>query len=93
MTYVLCYSSLTNSCENIVLWRGHFNATENTQSVNFSINGGEGRFKRVKGTWILIMSISFRCHCLGERRILEHVIRKVSHHHGYDLRVLLTRAT
>ncbi|KAG1812912.1 glycoside hydrolase family 35 protein [Suillus subaureus] len=28
-------------CENIVLWRGHFNATENTQSVNFSINGGE----------------------------------------------------
>ncbi|KAG2354709.1 glycoside hydrolase family 35 protein [Suillus spraguei] len=28
-------------CENIVLWRGHFNATENTQSVNLSINGGE----------------------------------------------------
>lgn len=28
-------------CENIVLWRGYFNATENTQSVNFSINGGE----------------------------------------------------
>ncbi|KAG0700935.1 glycoside hydrolase family 35 protein [Suillus ampliporus] len=28
-------------CENAVLWRGHFNATENTQSVNLSINGGE----------------------------------------------------
>ncbi|KAH7915479.1 glycoside hydrolase family 35 protein, partial [Hygrophoropsis aurantiaca] len=28
-------------CENIVLWRGHFNATESTQSVNLSINGGE----------------------------------------------------
>jgi hypothetical protein len=28
-------------CENIVLWRGYFNATENTQSVNLSINGGE----------------------------------------------------
>ncbi|EGN93829.1 glycoside hydrolase family 35 protein [Serpula lacrymans var. lacrymans S7.3] len=28
-------------CENIVLWHGHFNATENTKSVNLSINGGE----------------------------------------------------
>ncbi|KAF9220869.1 glycoside hydrolase family 35 protein [Gyrodon lividus] len=28
-------------CENIVLWRGHFNATEDTKSVNLSINGGE----------------------------------------------------
>ncbi|KAI6030502.1 glycoside hydrolase family 35 protein [Pisolithus orientalis] len=28
-------------CENIVLWHGHFNATEETKSVNLSINGGE----------------------------------------------------
>ncbi|KIM73346.1 glycoside hydrolase family 35 protein [Piloderma croceum F 1598] len=28
-------------CENIVLWRGHFNATGNEKSVNLSINGGE----------------------------------------------------
>ncbi|OAX38873.1 glycoside hydrolase family 35 protein [Rhizopogon vinicolor AM-OR11-026] len=28
-------------CENIVLWRGHFNATESTKSVNLCINGGE----------------------------------------------------
>ncbi|KAI9568565.1 glycoside hydrolase family 35 protein [Boletus coccyginus] len=28
-------------CENIVLWRGHFTATEDTKSVNLSINGGE----------------------------------------------------
>ncbi|KAF9240278.1 glycoside hydrolase family 35 protein [Melanogaster broomeanus] len=28
-------------CENTVLWRGHFNATEDTKSVNLSINGGE----------------------------------------------------
>ncbi|EPQ50957.1 glycoside hydrolase family 35 protein [Gloeophyllum trabeum ATCC 11539] len=28
-------------CENIVLWRGHFNATGDEQSVNLSINGGE----------------------------------------------------
>ncbi|KAL4081114.1 glycoside hydrolase family 35 protein [Scleroderma citrinum] len=27
-------------CENIVLWRGHFNATEDTKFVNLSINGG-----------------------------------------------------
>ncbi|KAJ8517999.1 hypothetical protein ONZ45_g4873 [Pleurotus djamor] len=28
-------------CENIVLWRGHFNATGQEKSVNLSINGGE----------------------------------------------------
>ena len=30
------------SCENTVLWRGHFLATGNEKSVNLSINGGEG---------------------------------------------------
>jgi hypothetical protein len=33
------------SCENIVLWRGHFNATGQETSVNLSINGGEGNFR------------------------------------------------
>ncbi|KAI5120764.1 hypothetical protein M0805_004727 [Coniferiporia weirii] len=28
-------------CENIVLWRGHFNASGEEKSVNLSINGGE----------------------------------------------------
>ncbi|EIW81147.1 glycoside hydrolase family 35 protein [Coniophora puteana RWD-64-598 SS2] len=28
-------------CENINLWRGHFNASQDTQSMNLSINGGE----------------------------------------------------
>ncbi|EIM81441.1 uncharacterized protein STEHIDRAFT_66589 [Stereum hirsutum FP-91666 SS1] len=28
-------------CENIVIWRGHFDATSETRSVNLSINGGE----------------------------------------------------
>ncbi|VDB87383.1 unnamed protein product [Peniophora sp. CBMAI 1063] len=28
-------------CENIVLWRGHFNATGSETSVNLSINGGQ----------------------------------------------------
>jgi hypothetical protein len=32
------------SCENVVLWRGHFNATGQETSVNLSINGGEGDF-------------------------------------------------
>ena len=30
------------SCENVVLWRGHFNATGTEKSVNLSINGGQG---------------------------------------------------
>ncbi|KAJ7747170.1 glycoside hydrolase family 35 protein [Mycena maculata] len=28
-------------CENVVLWRGHFNASGTEKSVNLSINGGE----------------------------------------------------
>ncbi|KAJ7231397.1 glycoside hydrolase family 35 protein [Mycena haematopus] len=28
-------------CENVVLWRGHFNASGEEKSVNLSINGGE----------------------------------------------------
>ena len=28
--------------ENVVLWRGHFNATGTEKSVNLSINGGQG---------------------------------------------------
>jgi hypothetical protein len=30
------------SCENIVLWRGHFHASGQEQFVNLSINGGGG---------------------------------------------------
>jgi len=30
------------SCENIVLWRGHFNSSGQERSLNLSINGGEG---------------------------------------------------
>ncbi|KZT69507.1 glycoside hydrolase family 35 protein [Daedalea quercina L-15889] len=29
-------------CENVVLWRGHFDGTESTTSVNLTINGGDG---------------------------------------------------
>lgn len=42
MSYKNITHSFLASCENIVLWRGHFNATGNEKSVNLSINGGEG---------------------------------------------------
>lgn len=32
------------SCENVVLWRGHFKATGFEKSLNLSINGGEGAY-------------------------------------------------
>lgn len=33
-----------SSCENVdvMVWRGHFEGTSETKSVNLSINGGEG---------------------------------------------------
>ena len=34
------------SCENIVLWGGHFDATGSETSVNLTINGGEGMFPK-----------------------------------------------
>lgn len=37
------FNILLLSCENVALWRGHFNATGDEKSVNLSINGGEGK--------------------------------------------------
>ena len=42
MTFIL------SSCENIVLWRGHFNASGDEKSMNLSINGGEGEISEDK---------------------------------------------
>ena len=39
---VRCADEACGSCENVVLWRGHFNATGAEKSVNLSINGGQG---------------------------------------------------
>ena len=36
------YSFYSFSCENVVIWRGHFNASGTEKSVNLSINGGQG---------------------------------------------------
>ena len=46
--FVLGYHRFSNlgvrpSCENIVLWRGHFQATGVERSVSLAINGGQGR--------------------------------------------------
>ena len=44
-TLLRCFEKMLmflRSCENIVLWRGHFNATGAGKSVNISVNGGEG---------------------------------------------------
>lgn len=35
------------SCENIVMWRGHFQSTGQEKSLNLSINGGEGEFQKL----------------------------------------------
>jgi hypothetical protein len=42
LNVVLFLIAALHSCENIVLWRGHFNSTGNEKSVNLSINGGAG---------------------------------------------------
>ena len=35
------------SCENNILWRGHFNATGAETAANLSINGGTGTRRSV----------------------------------------------
>lgn len=47
------------SCENIVLWRGHFNATGLETSVNLSINGGEGNFRILLFLVLVLHSTAF----------------------------------
>jgi hypothetical protein len=64
------------SCENIVLWRGHFNGT-GQQSVNLSINGGEGVLYHL-GLVSVDFLPSFRCQRLVEQRLPQHILRKVS---------------
>ena len=33
----------SSSCENVVIWRGHFRGSSATTSVNLTINGGTGK--------------------------------------------------
>lgn len=55
------------SCENIVLWRGHFNATGAEKMMNLSINGGEGVHEfRCFALAITDCVPSLCCKCLGE---------------------------
>lgn len=39
---IVAFNNESISCENIVLWRGHFSATGQENAVNLTINGGEG---------------------------------------------------
>lgn len=68
-----------HSCENIVLWRGHFNATGAEKSLNLSVNGGEGEtcFLVFSNQSAHLLSYSIRCQCLAEQRILKYVLWKV----------------
>lgn len=36
-----------SSCENVILWRGHFNGTGSETSVNLTIDGGSGQFSEI----------------------------------------------
>lgn len=68
-----------SSCENIVLWRGHFNATGQEKFVNLSINGGEGKaFLYHLYNTLTHTKHSICRECLGEQCVFEHFFRKVS---------------
>lgn len=67
------------SCENIVLWRGHFHATGNEQSMNLSINGGEGiRIQLIFSGSRFWLSLSFRRKRLAKWDLSQHFVWKVS---------------
>jgi len=65
------------SCENIVLWRGHFNATGLETSVNLSINGGEGNFRILPFLHTRLTFNSLCCQRMVELTFLGYFIRQV----------------
>jgi hypothetical protein len=67
----------TLSCENIVLWRGHFNATGRETSVNLSINGGEGIFRISPFSDTLLTFNSLCCQRMVELAFPRNFIRQV----------------
>ncbi|KAL5524694.1 hypothetical protein ACEPAF_9839 [Sanghuangporus sanghuang] len=58
-------------CENVVLWRGHFNASGEEKSVNLTINGGEAFAASV---WLnnVFLNTSFG-NSTNNRHVLEEV--------------------
>lgn len=65
------------SCENIVLWRGHFNATGRETSVNLSINGGEGKFRILPFLNTHLTFNSLCCQRMVELAFSRYFIRQV----------------
>ena len=69
------------SCENIVLWRGHFNATGRETSINLSINGGEGNFHISPFLNMRLTFNSLRCQRMVKLAFPRHFIRQVRTFH------------
>ena len=67
----------TLSCENIVLWRGHFNATGRETSVNLSINGGEGNFHILAFLNTCLTFNSLCCQRMAKLAFPRYFIRQV----------------
>lgn len=62
-----CLMNITgDSCENIVLWRGHFVPTSETKTVKLAINGGEGMLSFAFINAHLMINISLYSVC-GQR--------------------------
>jgi hypothetical protein len=77
------------SCENMVLWRGHFDGTGRETSVNLSINGGEGVNNHIMRRLLLIFMRSLRCNRVAERCLLEDNLWKVRTGHKESISVLI----
>ena len=74
------------SCENIVLWRGHFNPTGQETSVNLSINGGEGNFCILPFLNTCLTFNSFCCQRMVELAFPRYFIRQVRIVHSLVMR-------
>jgi hypothetical protein len=74
------------SCENIVLWRGHFNATGRETSVNLSTNGGEGSSRTLPFVNTHLTFNSLCCQRMVELTLPRYFIWKVCIVHLLDTR-------
>jgi hypothetical protein len=82
------------SCENIVLWRGHFNSTGQETSVNLSINGGEGNFCFLSLFNMRLTFNSICCQRMAKLAFPRYFIRKVCIVHLSVMRwVLIDRSS
>jgi len=74
------------SCENTVLWRGHFKASGQETSVNLSINGGQGEYRVLSSLSSRLTFNSFRCQRLVEFTLPGYFIWQVCEVHRSVMR-------